>query len=161
MLAGAFNLPRAVCLWISAMILTPEGTGDVLPPIVHLVAGFVKHLPHIWMEASPPHAKRQIPPPAVRPHQLELWKVASHDCIKKDDITCEVPCCLMLDSANIVYPYESRDVFLDESLYTVLIRQQVSLYNLCRHVCFSLPIPNLDALWCNRCLLEMNLHPKR
>jgi len=46
-LAGALNLPRAGCLWIGAIDLIPEGTGFVPPPIVHLVVGFVKHLPHI------------------------------------------------------------------------------------------------------------------
>jgi len=47
MLAGALNLPRAVCLQIEAIDLIPNGTGVVQPPIVHLIAGFVKHLPHI------------------------------------------------------------------------------------------------------------------
>jgi len=47
MLTGAFNLPRAGCLRIGAIDLIPEDTGVVPPPIVHLVAGFVKHLPHI------------------------------------------------------------------------------------------------------------------
>jgi hypothetical protein len=46
-LTGAFNLPRAGCLQIGEMNLIPEGTGIVPPSIVHLVAGFVKHLPHI------------------------------------------------------------------------------------------------------------------
>jgi len=46
-LTGAFNLPRAGCLRIGAIDLIPEGTGIVPPPIVHLVTGFVKHLPHI------------------------------------------------------------------------------------------------------------------
>jgi len=46
-LAGAFNLSRAGCLRIGAIDLIPEGTGVVPPPIVHLIAGFVKHLPHI------------------------------------------------------------------------------------------------------------------
>jgi len=47
MLAGVFNLSRVGCLRIGAIDLIPEGTGVVLPPIVHLVAGFVKHLRHI------------------------------------------------------------------------------------------------------------------
>jgi hypothetical protein len=46
-LAGAFHLRRAGCLQIGAIDLIPERTGGDLPPIVHLVAGFVKHLPHI------------------------------------------------------------------------------------------------------------------
>jgi len=45
--ASAFNLPRAASLWIGVIDLIPEGTGVVPSPIVHLVAGFVKHLPHI------------------------------------------------------------------------------------------------------------------
>jgi hypothetical protein len=46
-LAGAFNLLRAGCLGIGAINLIPQGTGVVPPSIDHLVAGFVKHLPHI------------------------------------------------------------------------------------------------------------------
>jgi hypothetical protein len=46
-LACAFNLPRDGCLRIGAIDLIPEGMGVVLPPIVHLVADLVKHLPHI------------------------------------------------------------------------------------------------------------------
>jgi len=46
-LAGAFNMPRPGCLRIGAINLIPNGTGVVPPPIVHLIAGFVKHLTHI------------------------------------------------------------------------------------------------------------------
>jgi hypothetical protein len=46
-LTSAINLPRAGCLQIGAIDLIPASTGIVPPPIVHLVAGFVKHLPHI------------------------------------------------------------------------------------------------------------------
>ena len=46
-LTGAFNLSRAGCLRIGAINHISEGTGIVLPPVVDLVAGFVKHLPHI------------------------------------------------------------------------------------------------------------------
>ena len=46
-LACAFNLSRAGCLWIGAIDLIPEGTGVVPPGIVHSIAGFVKHLPRI------------------------------------------------------------------------------------------------------------------
>jgi len=46
-LTSAFNLPRAGCLRIGAIDLIQEGTGVTPPPILHLVAGFVKHLPHI------------------------------------------------------------------------------------------------------------------
>jgi len=44
---GAFNFSQAGCVRIVAIDLIPEGTGVVPPPIVHLVTGFVKHLPHI------------------------------------------------------------------------------------------------------------------
>jgi len=47
MLTGVFNLPQAGYLRIGGIDLIPEGTGVVPPPILHLVAGFVKHLPHI------------------------------------------------------------------------------------------------------------------
>jgi len=46
-LAGEFNLSRSGCLQIGAIDLIPEGLEVVPPPIVHLVVGFVKHLPHI------------------------------------------------------------------------------------------------------------------
>ena len=72
MLTGAFNLPQAGCLRIGAIDLIPDGTGVVAPPIVHLVAGIVKHLPHESVEGSPPLPNRRTPAPAVRPHQLEL-----------------------------------------------------------------------------------------
>jgi hypothetical protein len=47
MLAGAFNLSRACCLQIEAIGLIPNATGVVPPSIVHLMAGFVKHLRNI------------------------------------------------------------------------------------------------------------------
>jgi hypothetical protein len=86
--------------------------------------------------------------------------VASRDWIKKDYITKEVPGSLILDAANIVYPYESRDMFRDESLYTVPIQRQAWIYNRCRHFCPSscLPLAYAAALWCHRCELKMNLH---
>ena len=46
-LSSDCNLPRAGCLRIGAIDLIPEVMGVVPPAIVHLVAGFVKHLPHI------------------------------------------------------------------------------------------------------------------
>jgi hypothetical protein len=46
-LTSAFNLPQASCLLIGAINLIPESTEVVPPPIVHLVMGFVNHLPHI------------------------------------------------------------------------------------------------------------------
>jgi len=162
-LAGVLNLSQAGCLKIGAIDLIPEGTGVVPPPIVHLIAGFVKHLPHIWGERCPPLPKRWTPAPAVRPHQLELWKVASRDWIKKDYIIKEVPGPLILDATNIVYPYESMDVFQDESLYTVPIQRRASIYNWCRHFCPSsyLSLFFAAALWCHRCQLKMNRHPRR
>jgi len=57
-LTGAFNLSRPGCLRIGAIDLIPEGTGVVSPPIVHLVTGFVKHLPHISVEGCPPLPER-------------------------------------------------------------------------------------------------------
>jgi len=84
--AGAFNLSRAGYLLIRTIHLIPEGTGVVPPPIVYLVAGFVKHLPHIWAAGYPPVPKMWPPALAVRPHQLDLWKVASRYWIKKDYI---------------------------------------------------------------------------
>jgi len=42
-----FNLPRASCLRIGAIDLIPKGKGVVPPPIVHSVASFIKHLPHV------------------------------------------------------------------------------------------------------------------
>ena len=46
-IAGAFNLSRAVCVRIGANHLIPDGKRVVPPPIVLLVAGLVKHLPHL------------------------------------------------------------------------------------------------------------------
>jgi len=161
MLTGAFNLPRAGCLHIWAIDLITEFLGVVPSPIVHLVAGFVKHLPHKWAEGSPALPNRRTPAPAVRPYQLEFWKVAGRDWIKKDYIIQEVPCPLVLNTANIVYQYDVTDVFRDESLHTVPIQWQVSIYNWCRHLCPILPLSLRAALWCHRCVLNMNLHPKR
>jgi hypothetical protein len=47
MLTCALNISRVGCLRIGVIGLIPEDTGVVPPPIVHLVTGFVKHLPHI------------------------------------------------------------------------------------------------------------------
>jgi len=132
----------------------------VPPPIVHLVAGCDNHVVHIWAEASPPLPRRGTPAPAVRPYQLELWKVASRDWIKKDYIIQEVPCPRGQNSANIVHQYESTDVFEDESLYTVPIQRQALIYNRCRHLCHSLPLSFAAALECHRCEVRMNLHPE-
>jgi hypothetical protein len=46
-LTGACNHPQAGCQRIGAIDLIPECTGVVPPPIVHVVTGFVKHLPYI------------------------------------------------------------------------------------------------------------------
>jgi len=51
-LPGAFNLPRAGCLRIGAIDFIPKGTGVVPPPIVHLIAGFVKHFPIYEQKAA-------------------------------------------------------------------------------------------------------------
>jgi len=46
-LSDAINLCRAGCLQIGVIDLIPEGMWVILPPIVRLVARFVKHLPHL------------------------------------------------------------------------------------------------------------------
>jgi len=46
-LAGALIISRAGWLQIGEIDLIPEGTGVVPPPIVQLIVGYVKHLPHI------------------------------------------------------------------------------------------------------------------
>jgi hypothetical protein len=112
------------------------------------------------VEGSPPLPKRQTPAPAVQPHQLELWKVASRNWIKKDYIIQTVPGSLIHDTADIVYPYESTDVFQDESPYAVPIQRQALIYNRCRHLCPSVPLSFAAGHWCHRCELKMNLHPK-
>jgi len=162
-LASTGNLPWAGCLRIGVIDLFPEGTGVVPPPIVHLVVGYVNHLPHVWAWGWPPLPKRWTPAPAVRPHQLDLWKVATHDCIKKDYIIKVVQWALTRDAATIINPYESTTVFWDESLYTVPIQQQVSIYNLCLHFCpgSCLLLSFVVSLWCHRCKLKPNLHPRR
>jgi hypothetical protein len=48
--------------------------------------------------------------------------VASRDWIKKDYILKGIPGSLDLDATNIAYPYESMDVFQDESVDTVPIQ---------------------------------------
>ena len=49
-------------------------------------------------------------------------RVASGDWMKKDHPMKEIPGPLILNAANIVYPYESMDGFRHESLYTVPIQ---------------------------------------
>jgi len=162
MVSSAFNLHRAGCLRIGAIHLIPEGTGVVPPLIVHFVLGFVKHLPHIWVEGCPPLPKRRTPAPAVRPHQMEWWNVASCDWIKKDYIIKEVPRPLILEATNIIHPYESTDVFQPECLYMIPIQCQVSSYNRCWHFCPGncLPLFITAALSCHRCELKMNLYQR-
>ena len=86
--------------------------------------------------------------------------MAIPDWIKKDYIINEVQCPPILDPTNIVCPYESMDVFRDESLFTILIQRQASIYTRCWHLCPSLPPSFAAAHWCHRCELKMNLHPK-
>jgi len=101
--------------------------------------------------------------PMVRPHQLQFWKVAWTDWIEKDYIIKEVPYPHIVDAADIVYPDASTNVFWDEYLSSVLIQWQVSIYNRCQHFCPSccLPLSFVAALWCHRCPLKINLHPRR
>ena len=89
--------------------------------------------------------------------------MASRDWIEIDYIINDVPDPLILDAANIVYPYESTDVFRDESLCTVLIYRPESIYNRCQHFFPSshLPLSFEAAQWCHLCELKMNLHPRR
>ena len=108
-LAGEFILPQAGCLQIGVINLIPKVTGVDPPPIVHWVTGFVNNLPHIGAECCPALPHRPTPASELQPHQLELWKVASHDWIRKDYFIKEVPCLLILDAASIVYLYESTD----------------------------------------------------
>jgi len=141
MLAVAFNLSWVSCLRIGEINLIPEATVVVPPPIIHLVTGFVKHLPHIWAEGCPPLLKRWTPALPVRPHQRKLWKVVSFNWIKNNYIIKEVPGPLIVDATYIVYPYESTNEFWDESLYQVPIQRQVLIYNRCRHFCPSSSLP--------------------
>jgi hypothetical protein len=46
-LTCVFSLCQIDCVWIGAIDLISEGTGVIPPPIVHLIAGFEKHLLHI------------------------------------------------------------------------------------------------------------------
>ena len=162
-LAAAFNHSLAGGLLIRAIELIPEDTEVVPPPIVHLIVGFAEHLPHLWVEGCAPLAKRWTPAPAVQPHQLELWKVASRDWIKNDYLMKEIPGPLMLDTTNIVYPYECTDVFRHESLCTVPIQWQASINNWCWNFYRSscLPLFSAAALCCHRSMLKINLLPRR
>jgi len=156
----SLSIPRAGFLQIGVIDLFPEGTGVAPPPIVYLAVDFVKHLPHVWEEARSPLPNRQTPASAVWPYLLELWKVASHDYIKKDFIIEEVCCPCIFTAADIEYPYESTDVFQDESLYVVPIQWQGSIFIPCWHLCHSLPHCFAAALWWHHCEWKMNLHLK-
>ena len=89
--------------------------------------------------------------------------MASRDGIKKVYVLKEVPGPLILVATPIVYADESTDVIRHESLYTVPIQRQVSIYNRCRHFRPSscLPFSFAAALRCHRCKLKMNLQPRR
>jgi len=89
-----------------------------------------------------------------------ILEVASCDLIKKDYIIKVVPCPLILDAANIVYPYGSTDVFQNEYLFSVPIQWEAAIYNGCRHICSSLPFSFEAALWCHHCESKVNRHPK-
>jgi len=160
MLAGVFNIPRAGYLQIGALDSIPESMVGIPPWIVHFVAGYVKHLLHVWAEGCSPLPKSRTPAPVVRPHQLELWTVATQDWIRKDYIIKDVQCPLFLDGTNIVYPYESMDVFRDEFLDTVPIQWLASIHTRCRHFDPSscLPLSSAVALRCSHQELNLNLH---
>jgi len=89
--------------------------------------------------------------------------VASRDGIKNYYIIKAVPGPLICDAANIEYPFESTDMFRDESLYTVPIQRHASIYNRCRHCCPGswVPLSSAAALWWHYCELKMNLHQRR
>ena len=88
--------------------------------------------------------------------------MASHDWIKNDYVTKDVPCHLILEVANIVILYESTGEFRDEVLYTVPRQWPASFDNQGRHLCPSSCLPEsiAAALWWHRCVLKMNLHPR-
>jgi hypothetical protein len=65
----------------------------------------------------------------VQPHPLELLKVDSCDWIKQQYIMKELPYPPILSAANNINPYESMEVFQDESLYMVPIQRQALIYN--------------------------------
>jgi hypothetical protein len=161
MLTGVINIALSGFMRIGEIELIPEGTGVVPPPICHLGTGYVKLLSHQSAEGWPQVAKRRTPACAVRPQQLELETVVSHDWIQKDIIIKVVPGSLILDAANFEYPYEPTDVFRDEFLYMVLIQPQALIYN--RHRQFGpsgcLPLTFLAAYWCHCCEKKLNLHP--
>ena len=77
--------------------------------------------------------------------------MASRNWIKKDYIIKEVPCALILDAAKNVYPCE---------YYRLPIQLHVSIHNRFWYPRLSLPHSFAAALWCHRCKLKMNLHPK-
>jgi len=110
---------------------------------------------------QPTTPEMRTPGPAVRPHQLEFSTVANRDWIEKVYILRDVPGPVVLNTANIVYPCESTEMFRDVYPYTVPIQRQVSIYNHCRHHFPSIPFSFAAALWCHLWQLTMNLHPNR
>jgi hypothetical protein len=86
--------------------------------------------------------------------------VPNRNWIKKDYTTKEVPGPFIFDTANIVSPYESTDVFHDEFLYAVQIQRQLSIYNRSRHLRPSFTLSSGGALWCHGWEFKMNLRPK-
>jgi hypothetical protein len=100
--------------------------------------------------------------PPVGPHLPELWHVAGHNQVKGDYIIKEVPCLLILDTTQIVYPYESTDVFRNGSHYTVWIPSQALIGNWCRHCCprSYLPLPVAGAPWWQHSEFKLKSHPR-
>jgi len=95
-----FHPPWVGCLQIRTIHLIRESQGAIPPPIVLLVIGVDDHLPHICTEHCQPLATWWTPAPVVWPHQLELWTVATRDCIKKDYIINKVQCPFILRTAT-------------------------------------------------------------
>jgi len=162
-LTSLFNLPRTSCQRNGPNDLIPECTRVVTPPIVNLVASLVKPLPHICAEGGPPLPTMRTPTAGLRPHNLELCKVASRDWIKKHYIIEEVPRPPVLHVATIGYRDESTNSSQNYSLCIVPTQRQGSIYNWCRHFCPSscLPLSTVAALRCHRGELKMNVHPRR
>jgi len=86
-------------------------TPNIPPLIVHLIAGVVKHFPHICAESCPPLLTWWTTAAVVRSQLLEWRKLAIREWIKKDNIINEVTGRIILDATNIVYAYEFTDVF--------------------------------------------------
>lgn len=91
-----------------------------------------------------------------------MSKVASHVWFKTGYFIKLDPCPLIPDSANIVCPCESTDVFQDQSLHSVPIQPNAPIHQQCRYFepCSYLLILIVAIIGCHHCGLEINLHPR-